>query len=454
MDFKNNSRYTVHARKLSMILLVFCILLPMPAAAAPARQGEACLPGDPYDLDQMIQIMSRPNPPTAPVQINADLSLVYAGVGGMSAGGEDELAPGPQPRPNPSPSEPQPSSTRYGPLTVRAFNTANRFMFDITMSERMLKRIARCREQAGLTSADGGEAGLGPLEGRRMFLPLLSNTLGNEPPAGEPDGWSNGDDTRIVRTPTTLWPWRTIAQQSFVGDDESRCTQTLIGPRHMVTAAHCIVNFGTTAWKTRVLTPGRDGPGISPYGSTTITPNPAPGDTVWYFVPSQWTNPNTTNQWVWDWGMVVIPDYLGHQTGWMGYGAWSAGVLNNETHLNRGYPRCNVPDYTGEPAGCQQARLYGDTDACELGDYSDQLADGWNRRITVSCDLSKGHSGSPIYHYRFDPHLGATVPVVTMVVSTEVCDSNCSSTNDFPSAARRLTPADVDVISFFREAYP
>ena len=244
MDFKNDSRVTVHARKLSMVLLVFCILLPMPAAAAPVWQGEACLPGDPYDLDQMIQIMSRPNPPTGPVQINADLSLVYAGVGVMS------------------------------------------------------------------------------------------------------------------------------------------------------------------------------------------------------------------NQWVWDWGMVVIPDYLGNQTGWMGYGAWSAGVLNNETHLNRGYPRCNVPNYTGEPAGCQQARLYGDTDACELGDYSDQLADGWNRRITVSCDLSKGHSGSPIYHYRFDPHLGATVPVVTMVVSTEVCDSNCSSTNDFPSAARRLTPADVDVISFFREAYP
>ena len=453
MNDKTTRRQGAPAR-LCIALLAICMLLPMPAAAAPAQQEAACLPGDPYDLDTLIQVMSRPNPPTAPVQINDDLSLVYAGTGDMTASGEDEAAPGPEPRPNPRPSEPASGDTNSGPLTIRAFNTANRFMFDITMSERMLKRIAGCREQAGLTSADGGEAGLGAVEGRQAFLPLMFNNAGNTAPAGGLEGWSNGNDTRIVRTPTTLWPWRTIAQQSFVGDDESRCTQTLIGPRHMVTAAHCIVNFGTTSWKTRELTPGRDGPGVSPYGMTTITPNPAPGDTVWYFVPSQWTNPTTTNQWVWDWGMVVIPDFLGYQTGWMGYGAWSAGVLNGETHLNRGYPRCNVANYGGEPANCQQARLYGDTKACELGDYSDQLADGWNRRITISCDISKGHSGSAIYHYRYDSHLGKVVPVVTMVVSTETCGSSCSATNDFPSAARRLTPADVAVISLFREAFP
>ena len=443
-----------YARLLIIALLATCILLPIPAAAEPLQQSAACLPDDPYDLDTMIQVMSRPNPPTVPVQLNDDLTLVYVGVGDMIADGEDDTEPGPTPRPNPRPTEPDPAQTSYGPMKIRAFNNANRFMFDIIMSERMLKRIDRCREEAGLTSADGGEDGFGPAEGQHVFLPLLLNGSAGTGPAAATRGWSNGDDTRIVRSPTTLWPWRTIAQQSFVGDDESRCTQTLIGPRHMVTAAHCIVNFGTTAWKTRELTPGRNGPGISPYGMTTITPNPAPGQTVWYFVPSQWTDPGTSNQWVWDWGMVVIPDFLGNQTGWMGYGAWSAGVLNGETHLNRGYPRCNVPNYGGEPANCQPARLYGDTKACELGDYSDQLADGWNRRISVSCDLSKGHSGSAVYHYRYDPHLDKTVPVVTMVVSTEVCGSSCSATNDFPSTARRLTPADVAVISFFREAFP
>ena len=291
MNVSKNVRYTRNAGRFAILLLVFSMLLPLPAAAAPDQQEAACLNGDPYDLDQLIAVMSRPNPPTAPVQLNDDLSLVYAGVGEMTADGEDEAEPGPDPRPNPRPTEPAPDTTNYGPLKICAFNNANRFMFDITMSERMLKRIARCREQAGLTSADGGEAGLGAPEGRQAFLPLMLNGAAAGAPTNPQRGWSNGTDTRIVRTPTTLWPWRAIAQQSFVGDDELRCTQTLIGPRHMVTAAHCIVNFGTTSWKTRELTPGRDGPGVSPYGFTTITPNPAPGDTVWYFVPSQWTEP-------------------------------------------------------------------------------------------------------------------------------------------------------------------
>jgi V8-like Glu-specific endopeptidase len=440
-----------------LVLLALSIVMPAmpaPASAAPALQADPCLPGDPYDLDALIEIMSRAEPPTAPVQLNDDLSLIFAGVGEMQARGEDEAQPGPEPRPNPNPSEPPPGSTPYGPATIRAFNTGNQFMFDITMSDRMLRRIHDCREQAGMTSADGGRPGLAPPESRRAFLPLVVDGALTVP-QGQQRGWSDGEDTRIVRTPTTLWPWRAIAQQSFVGDDESRCTQTLIGPRHMVTAAHCIVNFGTTSWKTRVLTPGRDGPGISPYGSTTITPNPDPGDTVWYFVPSPWTDPDTTNSFAWDWGLVVVPDFMGNLTGWMGYGAWSANVLNAEDHLNRGYPRCGVANYDGEPAGCQQARLYGDSENCELGDYSDQFADGWNRRISISCDLSKGHSGSAIYHYRYDSNLGMDVPVVTMVASTESCSgTNCDEDDDYPSAARRLAPTDVAVISAFREAFP
>lgn len=430
------------------------IALLTPAEAAPGAQDAACLPNDPYNLDTLIQIMSRPQPPTAPIQLNDDLSLVYVGVGAMTAGGEDELEDGPRPQPNPRPTEPSPDETTFGPITVRAFNTGNRHMFDITMSERMLKRIHRCREQAELTSADGGAAGFGPDEGRAAFLPFLSRGAMGAAPVREPDGWSNGIDTRIIRTPTTVWPWRTIVQQTFVGDNESRCTHTLIGPRHTITAAHCIVEFGTTNWKTRVLTPARNGPGVSPYGSTTITPNPAPGNTVWYFVPNPWINPATTNKWAWDWGLMVIPNALGQQTGWMGYGAWTATVLGNFTHYNRGYPRCNVPNYSGEPAGCQQARLYGDTASCELGDFSDQFADGWNRRVSISCDLSKGHSGSAVYHYRFSSSLGKNVPVVTMVVSTESCTNNCSAGNDYPNGARRLAPSDVSVISFFREAYP
>jgi len=158
------------------VLILLAVLLPAAAVAAPVwPPGDPCLSGDPFDLDQLIEIMSRAQPPTAPIQLNADLSLVYAGVGDMIAGGEDELEPGPRPPANPNPSEPAPAVTHYTTATVRAFNTANYHMFDITMSEAMLRRIHDCHEQTGRTSADGGQAGIGPREGRWSFLPLVDD---------------------------------------------------------------------------------------------------------------------------------------------------------------------------------------------------------------------------------------------------------------------------------------
>ena len=108
----------------------------------------------------------------------------------------------------------------------------------------------------------------------------------------QPAGWSDGDDTRELLTPTTVWPWRAITQSSFDDDDtQSRCTMTLIGPRHLITAAHCLVNFGTSNWKTRQLAPARDGLGVLPFGASQMTANPLAGVDAWYIVPDPWLDP-------------------------------------------------------------------------------------------------------------------------------------------------------------------
>lgn len=90
---------------------------------------------------------------------------------------------------------------------------------------------------------------------------------------------------------------------------------TLVGPRHMVTAAHCIVAFGTSNWNTWTLTPARDGTTTKPYGTTSITTNPPPGTEAWYFVPDPWLDPSTTNKYQWDFGAVVVINRIGAQTG-------------------------------------------------------------------------------------------------------------------------------------------
>ncbi len=106
------------------------------------------------------------------------------------------------------------------------------------------------------------------------------------------------------------------------------------------------------------MSSGRDGNSL-PYGSSTISPNPAPGQTAWYFTHPQWRNPATTNARQWDWGLIVIPDRLGDQTGWMGYVALPAMILKANNQYNRGYPACGGmrPDV---PVNCQPWRLYGD----------------------------------------------------------------------------------------------
>jgi V8-like Glu-specific endopeptidase len=270
------------------------------------------------------------------------------------------------------------------------------------------------------------------------------------PPSG-PLGWSNGVDTRILRTPTSLWPWRAIAQFRYGNTDESRCTGTLIGPRHLVTAAHCINEKGTNNWYTIRVAPGKNGVGVEPYGNSIISLTPPPGKEAWYFTPDPWRNPATAAS-QWDWGLIVIPDRLGDLTGWMGYFAGTGNYLKTVSNYNRGYPLCNT-DRNNEPAGCQDSRLYGDTNLCGIGGFYDPGPDGWNRRIAVSCDLSAGHSGSAVYHYYFDPAIGQYWPVVTMMVITESC-TTCGPLDNYPNRARRITPGDLGTISWLRETFP
>lgn len=418
---------------------------PLPAAGnylPGVFNGDAA---DPFGFDALTAFMESDPEPGEERRISENIFVRVVGEGELvEEPATDPERPADVPEGEERPDEPPLSAVGSISQTLRLFNTASLLEFEVVVQGELLSQLTQIIPGTG--------AHLLPEAGVRFdsLVPYV-RTPGLQAPAG----WSDGVDNRIRLNWTTAWPWRAIVHFS------NNCSGALVGPRHILTAAHCINKRGTNQWYSFTATPGRNA-GSKPYGDSAMNPNPQPGDPFrWYFTPAQWRSSqyNDANcdgscyaASQWDWGLIIIPDKLGYQTGWMGYVARPAGQLNPQYHYNRGYPVCGT-DNDNDPAGCVTAALYGDTNTCDLGTYHFQGSNGWHRVIRNSCDLSGGHSGSPVYHYFYDSYLGKTVPVAAMVEIWEHC-YQCSAGDDTPNSARRLTPYSIDVISFFRQWKP
>lgn len=128
-------------------------------------------------------------------------------------------------------------------------NSGNEFM--IAIPPAVLKRIETSAMRAGLNKPGIGTPAVP--EERRSTRGAAVNANGLLYNAS----WSGGVDNRerlsSLTTGTTRWVWRAIA-------DLGGCTATMVGPRHAITAGHCIYNRDNAAWNTGFnVTPGRAG---------------------------------------------------------------------------------------------------------------------------------------------------------------------------------------------------
>jgi V8-like Glu-specific endopeptidase len=188
-----------------------------------------------------------------------------------------------------------------------------------------------------------------------------------------------GTDTRSVHTTgMTTYPWRAFTAIKNPGKDveTSRCSGVLVGPRHVLTAGHCLFKNGAFYPNQRAV-PGMNGIGEYPNGVKTHS---------WYYVSYGWlVGENPKN----DVALLVLDDTQSTaQLGWFGMkvgSAWSESVRN------WGYPSSDLTCAASpEPPLCNNY-LYGSTG------LAIQAADGW--RVIHDIDTQPGQSGSPIYQF-------------------------------------------------------
>lgn len=172
----------------------------------------------------------------------------------------------------------------------------------------------------------------------------------------------NGLDDRVRVTDTTYEPWRRVG---FV--EPSGCTGTMIGPRHVLTSAHCVYDIQANQFDLGIkFIPALMGE-QRPFGWTSASH---------VLVKSCFLASGLREC---DFAVIVLKEAIGTNTGWFGIGLdCSSKSVNLET---AGYP-ADKPKGTMWRESCGASRVACDEDP---------------GLVQHNCDMTDGMSGAPLW---------------------------------------------------------